>query len=340
MRLFRHYDPLPPEVTGCVVAVGNFDGVHLGHQAVIAGTLRLARAAKHPCVVLTFEPHPRHFFAPDAPPFRLTPLRIKAHCIEALGVDDLLVLHFDAAFASLSAEAFVDRVLVEGLKARHVVVGYDFVFGHKRMGNAALLAALASEKGFAVSAIEPVRAPNGAVYSSTRIRDLLAAGDPVTAAHLLGRSWEMEGRVVPGDKRASTIGFPTANVEVDRQLLRPARGVYAVRAGIDQGRGTDWHEAVANFGIRPTVGGQVELLEVHLLDRSEDLYGRHLRVALVAYLRAEKKFDGLAALKAQIAEDCQQARGTLARTKATFRAAERPAGELTSEDEPRTSTKP
>jgi riboflavin kinase/FMN adenylyltransferase len=326
MRIFRHYEDLPDEARNSVVAVGNFDGVHLGHQAVIGEALGLARTSSRACAVITFEPHPREFFAPEAPPFRLTPLRLKAHCIEALGVDFLFVLHFDAAFAALSAESFVDRVLADALRSRHVVVGYDFVFGHKRAGNAALLAELAKKKGFAFTAVPPVAAPDGAVYSSTRIRDLIAGGDPAAAARLLGRVWEIEGRVVPGDARARTIGFPTANVDFDRRYLRPRRGVYAVRAGIDHGRGTVWHEAVANFGVRPTLAGTVELLEVHLLGRREDLYGRHLRVALVDYLRPEKKFDGLKALQAQIGEDCLLARVVLERTGAAFRAAERPLG--------------
>ena len=340
MRIFRHYDGLPDEARNSVVAIGNFDGVHLGHQAVIGEALALARRSSRSCTVVTFEPHPREFFAPDAPPFRLTTLRLKAHCVEGLGVDFLLVLHFDADFAALSAESFVDRVLVGALKSRHVVVGYDFVFGHKRAGNAAVLTELAKTKGFAVTAVPPVSAPDGSVYSSTRIRDLIAGGDPASAARLLGRAWEIEGRVVPGDKRARTIGFPTANVDFERHYLRPKRGVYAVQAGIDHGRGTAWHDAVANFGVRPTVAGAAELLEVHLLGRREDLYGRHLRAALVEYLRPEKKFDDLKALQAQIGEDCLVARVVLERTRAEFRAAERPRGAAAPEAAPDAATGP
>lgn len=311
MRIFRHTAGLPADARGAVAALGNFDGVHLGHQAVIGTAAGVAGRAGAPLAVLTFEPHPRRVFRPGDPPFRLTPFRIKARQIEALGVDLLFVIHFDAGFAKRTAEAFVEEVLVRDLGVCHVVVGYDFVFGRGRGGDVGLLSAMSGRLGFGVTSVEPAAGPEGAVFSSTRVRELLAAGRPRDAARVLGRPWEIEGRVEGGFRRGRTIGFPTANVALD-DYLRPAFGVYAVRAGIDRGVGTEWLPGVANLGRRPTVGGTAELLEVHLFDFAGDLYGRHLRVQLVDFLRPERKFDGLDALKAQIALDAEAARRYLA----------------------------
>ena len=306
MRIFRH-DRVDAAERGAVVALGNFDGVHLGHQRVIgeAGAIARQRGAAH--AVLTFEPHPRSVFRPQDPPFRLTPFRMKARRIEALGADLLFTLHFDADFARRSAEAFIDSVLVQGLGACHVVVGYDFVFGHQRRGNPALLAERGRALGFGVGIVDPVEAPGGAVYSSTRIREHLVSGRPREAAALLGRFWEIDGRVERGDQRGRLIGFPTANIFL-QDYLRPAAGVYAVRAAIEEAGVPRWHDAVANFGTRPTFGGSDLRLEVHVFDFAGDLYGRHLRVALIEHLRPERKFPGIDALKAQIAEDARQAR--------------------------------
>lgn len=312
MRIFRH-DRVGAADRGAVVAIGNFDGVHLGHQAVIGAAGRIARAEGAPHAVLTFEPHPRHVFRPDDPPFRLTPFRVKSRRIETLGVDLLFTLHFDLAFAAKSAEDFIATVLLDGLGLRHVVVGYDFVFGNKRRGNPALLVEQGAGLGFGVTIVEPVAAGADAVYSSTRIREHLLAGEPREAAALLGRFWEIDGRVERGDQRGRTIGFPTANLTLD-DFLRPAAGVYAVRAGIEEGGAVVWHDAVANFGRRPTFGGTDLRLEVHLFDFDGDLYGRHLRVALIEHLRPEQKFPGIDALKAQIAEDAGRARAVLAAT--------------------------
>ncbi len=309
MRIFRH-DRVATGDRGAVVAIGNFDGVHLGHQRVIGEAGAIARSLGAPHAVLTFEPHPRSVFRPQDPPFRLTPFRTKARRIEALGVDLLFTLHFDLDFARRSAEDFVEEVLVQGLGVRHVVVGYDFVFGHQRRGDPALLAQRGAALGFGVTIIDPVAATAGAIYSSTRIRDHLVAGEPRDAATLLGRFWEIDGRVERGDRRGRTIGFPTANIFLE-DYLRPAAGVYAVRAAVDEGGSPHWHDAVANFGTRPTFGGTDLRLEVHLFDFDGDLYGRHLRVALIDHLRPEHKFPGLDALKAQIAEDAKQAREIL-----------------------------
>jgi len=311
MRLFRHYNELPGEVRASSVAVGNFDGVHRGHLAVIGEAGRIAHANGLPWAVLTLEPHPRQVFKPDTAPFRLTPLRIKARHIEALGVDALIVLHFDLEFSRRSARTFIEDVLVEGLGARHVVCGYDFTFGHDRAGNPELLLRLGGELGFDFTCVQEVRNDSGEALSSTRVRQLLSAGDPAGAAAILGRPYEVEGRVDHGDHRGRTIGYPTANVHLG-EYLRPVNGVYAVRAGVDEGARTVWYNGVANLGRRPTFGGDDVLLEAHLFDFSGDLYGRHLRVQFVEYLRAEKAFDGLDGLKAQIAADGARAREVLA----------------------------
>lgn len=311
MRIFRHPTELPAEARGAVVALGNFDGVHLGHQTVIGQALRIAAATGRPAGAMTFEPHPRLLFQPDQPPFRLTPFRIKARHIEALAVTFLFNQHFDATFARHSDEEFVKEVLVDGLGASHVVVGYDYVFGKGRKGNCVRLAEMAAKYGFGTTCVPAVLAPDGKVYSSTRVREHLVAGRPAEAARLLGRYWEIEGRVEHGDARGRTIGVPTANVPLG-EYQRPRTGVYAVRAGIDQGGATVWHDGVANFGNRPTFGGGDVVLEAHLFDFAGDLYGRHVRVALIDYLRPEQTFSGLEALKAQIALDCQAARQALA----------------------------
>ncbi|QQP90928.1 bifunctional riboflavin kinase/FAD synthetase [Skermanella sp. TT6] len=311
MRLFRHYTDLPEDARGAVVALGNFDGVHSGHRIVIGTAADIARASGKPLAVLTFEPHPRSLFRPADAPFRLTPFRTKARHIEDLGVDLLFVIHFDQTFSQRTAQQFVDEVLLAGLGASHVVAGYDFVFGHKRGGDVGFLYQAARIADFGVTEVKPAADAAGGVFSSTRVRDLLAAGNPREAAVVLGRPWELEGRVEHGDQRGRTIGFPTANLELG-EYLRPRYGVYAVRAGIDQGPQTVWTDGVANLGRRPTVDGLKELLEVHLFDFSGDLYGRHLRVQMIDFIRPERKFESFDALKQQILADAETARRLLA----------------------------
>lgn len=312
MKLLRHYQDVPVSLRGAVVALGNFDGVHQGHRAVIAEAREVAEERSAPLAVLTFEPHPRSYFRPEEPPFRLTPLRVKTRLVEALGVDLMVVLHFDAVLSAMSARDFVTQVLVAGLGVGHVVAGYDFVFGHDRGGDMTLLRDLGSQYGFGVSEVAAVGTDGvDGAYSSTAIRRLLQDGRPAAAAAILGHPFEIEGRVEHGEKRGRTIGFPTANVEV-QDYLRPRFGVYAVRAGVDEGTQTRWIDGVANLGRRPTVGGTVERLEIHLFDFSGDLYGRHLRVRLLDFLRPEQKFESFAALKTQIDADAAEARRRLA----------------------------
>ncbi|MCC7428766.1 MAG: bifunctional riboflavin kinase/FAD synthetase [Alphaproteobacteria bacterium] len=313
MRLFRHWTGLPADARGAVVALGNFDGVHLGHAAVVGAAAAEAARLGAPLAALTFEPHPRSLFRPQDPPFRLTLLRAKAHALAELGVDILYVLHFDRAFSTLTAEDFVAEVLVAGLGLRHAVCGPDFVFGHGRGGNLALLRSLGERAGFGVTAVAPALSADGAAYSSTAVRKALEAGELERATALLGRPWEIEGRVEHGDARGRKLGFPTANILLGEHL-EPRRGVYAVMAGIDEGAATIWHPGVANIGRRPTIanpGDPRPLLEAHLFDFAGDLYGRHLRVRLVGFVRDEKRFPGLDALTAQIAEDCRTARRML-----------------------------
>lgn len=311
MRLFRHPLDLPADARGAVAALGNFDGVHIGHRAVIREAGRLAREKGVPWAAMTFEPHPRSLFRPDQPPFRLTPFREKIRHIEALGVDEIIVVRFDAALAARDATAFVDETLVGEVGVSHVVGGEDFHFGRGRSGTIAGLAELGATRGFGVTALPPVVTPMGCHYSSTRVREALIGGRPEAAAALLGRPWEVEGRVEPGDQLGRELGFPTANMNLG-EYLRPAFGVYAVWAGVDKGSATEWRAGVANLGLRPTVGGKVERLEVHLFNFEEDTYGKHLRVKMMRFLRPEIKFSGIEELKAQIARDCVTARAALA----------------------------
>ena len=309
MQVFRHYENLPDEARGSSIAIGNFDGVHLGHRAVIGEAGRIAHGQDIPWTVLSFEPHPRSFFNPDNEAFRLTPFETKARQIEELGVDNFIVLHFDKKFAALSADDFVMQVLVRGLEARHVVSGYDFVFGNKRAGNCGLLLQKGKDQGFDFTCVSAVD-DGETVYSSTRIRDCLKTGNPLAAAKLLGRPFEIYGRVEHGDKRGQTIGFPTANLFLGEHL-KPARGVYAIRASIDDGANISWLNGVANYGSRPTFNKKDTIFEAHFFDFNGDLYGQRIRVALIDFLREEKKFDELSDLKAQIAIDCNKARQVL-----------------------------
>ncbi len=310
MQIYRHYDALPADARGAAVAIGNFDGVHPGHQTVIHEAGLIAGDMCRPWAVLTFEPHPRAFFTPGSEPFRLTPFRSKARRIAELGADLLIVQRFDKAFSSLPAEDFVNTVLVDGLGAGHVVSGYDFVFGHKRGGNCELLLAMGAKKGFGFTAVNAQTDSSGEAYSSTRVRERLGDADPRGAAAILGRDFEIEGRVARGEARGKSIGFPTANIPLGA-YLRPALGVYAVRAAIEQENGERWLDGVANIGVRPTFGGDGVVLEVFLFDFDDDLYGKRLRVRLVDFLRPEKKFDGVDDLKAQIAQDSAKAQKIL-----------------------------
>jgi len=309
MRLLRGLADLAAEDKGTVLAIGNFDGMHLGHRIVIEGALKTATDLGISLSVLTFEPHPRRFFRPDDPAFCLTSLARKAEILGELGVRCLIALSFDDSLASMPAPAFVSDIVAGALGAKHVVVGYDFAFGRKRAGNADLLRDMGRDSGFGVSIVEPALSQPGEPYSSGRVRDHLAAGRPVDAARILGRWWRIEAVVQQGEARGAGLGYPTANLNLG-DYLEPAHGIYAVRAAIadDQVR----RDAVASLGTRPTFDGQGVILEVHLLDFSGDLYGQTLHVDFIDYLRPEEKFSSADALKTQMAIDCEVARETLA----------------------------
>lgn len=305
MRIFHHWRDLPADARGATVALGNFDGVHLGHVQLI----RAAHAArpKAPLAVLTFEPHPREMFRPDDPPFRLTLSAERADLLGPRGVSLIYEMPFDHEFSLMPAEAFVDTVLHQGIGARHLVCGPDFAFGHRRRGDTAFLAARAEALGIGTTLVPLVSDAQGPL-SSSRIRRELQDGYPERATAELGRPWAIRGEVMHGDKRGRTIGFPTANIALGRHL-EPARGVYAVTVRLPDGSERD---GVANIGRRPTVNAGTESrLEVNIFDFEGDLYGAELSVALHAYIREERKFPGLDALKAQIAADAAEARRLL-----------------------------
>ena len=310
MQIVNSIGDATASIQRCTVAIGNFDGVHRGHQAVINEAGMVAKAQGTPWTVLTLEPHPRHFFAPGQPPFRLTPAASKARFIAELGVNALIVLAFDEALAHLSAEKFVSDILVKGLAAHHVVSGYDFVFGRGRLGNTEMLLRMGRESGYDFTCVQAVSDGDGAVYSSTRARDALRRGDPKGAADILGRPFEIEATVIKGDQRGRTIGYPTANMALG-EYIRPGNGGYAVLVGIDGARPE--MAAVANIGNRPTVDGGEVNLEVHLFDFDGDLYGRQLRVQLIDFIRPEQKFDSLDALRQRIDIDAETARALLGR---------------------------
>lgn len=313
MRLYRHIDEVKPSERGSVVALGNFDGFHRGHQVVIGEAGRLARAMGLNLTVVVTEPHPVSFFAPNAPAFRLTPFRERAQLLADFGVDQLLVLPFDKTLASKTAQDFVIDILVDGLDAKHVCVGYDYRFGKGRGGGTDVLGWMGEMEGFGLSVIKPVTVGlegyAGEIYSSTLVRQALKAGEARKSAALLGHWWSINGRVTEGDQRGRTIGFPTANVELG-ESLQPRLGVYAVRVHVEGDNSV--YTGVANIGNRPTFDKRDVLMEVHLFDFKGDLYGKHLRAELVAFLRPEQKFDGLDSLKAQIARDGRTARIVLA----------------------------
>ena len=312
MRVFRHIADIPPEFQGAVVAIGNFDGVHLGHQALIAQAMRHADALKVPCAVLCFEPSSREFFRPGAEPVRLTPFRGKARRLAGLGVDAMFALAFDADMARQSAQDFVLETLVGGLKATCVVVGSDFRFGHGRSGDATVLAYMGAMEGFGVEVFPTVMAGEEEKISSTLVRSQLRAANPVEAARLLGRPFAIEGRVEHGDQRGRTLGFPTANMSLNG-YIHPSFGIYAVRVGIYEGDvEVARYDGVANLGIRPMYKADEPLLETFLFDFDGDLYGKHLSVELIAYLRGEAKFASVDDLVAQMGRDKEQARAILA----------------------------
>ena len=303
MEIIRGFYNLRPRHRGCVATIGNFDGVHLGHQAVLGQLAERAGEMNLPTAVVTFEPQPREFFTHGATPPRLTRFREKVQALRRFSVERVVCLRFNQALATLPAAEFIQRLLVDGLAVRYLVVGDDFHFGKGRGGDFGMLQEAGARHGFQVAAMHSFSI-DGERVSSTRIRTALAAGDFKGAEKLLGRPYRMFGRVAHGDRRGRLLGFPTANIHLHRKSS-PLNGVYAVEVF---GLKREPLAGVANVGTRPTVGGLRSQLEVHLLDFSDNIYGRYLHVDFLHKLRDERRFESLDALKSQISEDAREAR--------------------------------
>ncbi len=310
--VLRDDAPIPESLRRPVVAIGNFDGVHRGHGAVIATTLERARGGHRPAAAMTFEPHPRSLFQPDEPSFRLTSEAAKLRLLAATGLDGAIVLSFDAALASLTAEQFVADILVDRLAIAGAVIGFNFYFGKDRQGSPDFLVAQGAHHGFAVDVVPPFML-HGQRVSSGAVRDALATGQAARATELLGYPWFVTGQVVHGDQRGRELGYPTANLRLDPDCALK-HGVYAVRIGI----GGQRYDGVANFGRRPMFDTGAVLLEVYLFDFSGDLYGAALDVAFIAWIRPELKFDSVEDLIRRMDDDCQHARHALARAPEAF----------------------
>jgi riboflavin kinase/FMN adenylyltransferase len=306
MRVLRGIAEVPPAVRGGALAIGNFDGVHRGHQALLQVAKDTARQLGGPAGAIVFEPHPREFFQPDKPLFRLTPLERKLELLESFGLDLCVVLTFDAELAGLSAQDFIDKILVDALRVRHVVIGYDFHFGKKRSGSPDTMQAAGAAHGFGVTVVAQV-ADQGEVFSSNAIRAELAQGDVQGAARLLGHWWRVAGTVTGGAKRGTGLGFPTANITL-APATALAHGIYAVRVQLDG----DVHAGAAYLGTRPTFDDGAPVLEVFLLDFDGDLYGRRIEVEFIEHLREDLRFPDIDSLKAQMAKDCTRAAEILA----------------------------
>ena len=306
MRIVHGTDNVPRSACGAVLAIGNFDGVHRGHQALIKATRDEAGRLGTPAGAVVFEPHPREYFQPDKPHFRLTPLPLKLKLLERFGVDVAVVLAFDAGLAGLTGDEFAARVLVDALAARQVVVGYDFHFGKGRGGNPESLRRAGEALGFGVTVIGQV-AQAGEVFSSSAIRAELAQGDVAGAAQMLGWWWRVAGMVIGGAKRGTGLGYPTANIALAPGTAL-AHGIYAVRVHADGGL----HTGAAYLGTRPTFDDGAPVLEVFLFDFDGDLYGREIEVEFIGFIRPDRRFDDAAALQAQMDRDCDRARSILA----------------------------
>jgi riboflavin kinase/FMN adenylyltransferase len=304
LKIVHGWQGLTPDQRGAALAYGNFDGVHKGHQAVIAEAKVMAKRVQAPLAVSSFEPHPRQFFQPDAEPFRLMTLDQQARALEGLGVDLFYVLPFNAEIAEMSDEAFAERILAEGLGVRHVAVGFDVTFGKGRTGDVDSLTRYGKRLGFTVSETERVGDTEVEKFSSSAVREALHAGQPDKAALILGRFFAVEGEVVRGQQLGRTLGFPTANVALGDYVV-PKLGVYATRTCLADGRSLP---GVANLGRNPTTGLVEPRLEVFLFHFDEDLYGQVIETELVRFIRPELKFDGLAALIEQMHKDATEAR--------------------------------
>ncbi len=306
MDIVRDLGNVPEGSRHGVIALGNFDGVHRGHREVIATAQARAGELGAPTGVMFFNPHPRRYFSPAGTFFRLTPQSLKLRILSALGVDSAIVVPFDAALAALSPGEFVSQILVGSLAVRYVVAGWDFQFGARRVGNAQVLEQFGAEHGFGVSIVTPLADGTGEAFSSTRVRRLLAKGDPRGAAEILGYHWRLTETVVFGEGRGGGLGFPTINMSLDRGI-ELAHGIYAVRVRV----GVDVYGGAAYHGTRPTYAGTEPFLETFLFDFVGDLYGREVEIEFIDYLRGDRAFADEGALREQIARDCEKARAVI-----------------------------
>lgn len=310
MDILEHYNDLPNDYLDHVIIIGNFDGVHRGHLALIERAREIAQEKGKKLGVLTFEPHPRRLFRADDPPFRITPYALKAKQLETANIDTLYSIPFDWPFASQSPEDFIENVLTLGIKPAHIIVGYDFCFGQLRKGTPQTLI----DASLSVTTIDKIETDAGEKFSSSAIRTALRHGDIETANTMLGWEWEMQGTVVKGDQRGRELGYPTANIKLD-DTLHPAYGVYATWVKItEDGDNAPWMAAATNIGIRPMFEIPVGQIEAHILDFDRDIYGRTLRIKPVKKLRGEAKFDNLDDLIAQIDQDCDKTRDILGKS--------------------------
>ena len=307
MRILRGDERLGGDHRNAVMAIGNFDGIHRGHQVVLTSVVELARARGSAAGLITFSPHPRTFFSPHNPVFKITSIELKSRLVSALGLDFIVVLDFNYDLAALPPERFVDDILSERLSAGHVVTGADFRFGKARSGDIESLRCLGRDQGFEVTAVDPVGDPDGELphFSSTSVRQALLHGNPRAAADILGYWWTVLGEVVKGDQRGRTIGFPTVNIMLDENSA-PRLGIYAVRVRSADGQGDEIWRGAGYVGRRPTFDKEEVVLEVFLFDHSGDLYGRELMVEFVEFVRGDQKFDSVDDLKGQMDDDCRE----------------------------------
>ncbi len=306
IKVFETYNNIPKSAQGCVVVIGNFDGVHLGHQAVLAKARVIARNLNKPLAVLTFEPHPKQLFRPDEPPCRITPRDLKIERLDNSKVDFVYSLPFDWNFASQSAQDFVQNILIDGLKAEHVIVGYDFKFGQLRKGDAQTI----KDLGLDVSIIEEIKCGNEFKYASSRVRQFLRHGKIKEANEILGWDWEMRGQIFKGDQRGRELGFPTANMKLE-EIVHPAYGVYACKVRV-KGE-SEWLGGATNIGIRPMFEVPLAQVETYIFDFDSEIYDEILCVCPVQRLRGEAKFNCVDDLIEQMNKDCAQAREILSK---------------------------
>ena len=304
MNIYHKLENLDDFSQKGVVALGNFDGLHLGHQKVINTAMNIARDQMVNLSVFTFEPHPQSVFSSSKETFRLSPINIKTQLMRMLGVQTLFVQKFDNNFSKLSANDFIFDFLFKGFEVLHVVVGFDFVFGNKRLGNVELLGEMADKLGFSVTIVKEYKTLMGYEISSTKIRDYLKQGDCEKASELLGRNWEVVSKVEYGDQRGRELGYPTANLPLN-EYLHPCKGVYAVRISLEYDNKIRKYNGIANFGSRPTFNKEDILLEVHIFDFDKNIYDMELKVEFIKFIRPEKKFNNLDDLKSQLKKDCE-----------------------------------